>query len=62
MCLPRYAVEALELSPAVNARIGGQTHRAAIEPDGTLRLEEVTTGALGLGTGDPVDVFLTADL
>ncbi len=62
--VPRYAAEALDAHPRVVARLGRDRHPGTIEGDGerSVLVLDTDTNALGLGEGDAVDVYLTADL
>jgi len=63
--LPRYAAEAFDAHPRVDARIAG-THQSGhlqSTPDGDLLVfDHNELSQLGLGEGDQTDAFLTADL
>ncbi len=64
LSMPRYAAEALAAHPEVLARIGRERYPAVVERHGSqsLLVLDADTNALGLGEGDAVDVYLTADV
>lgn len=62
--VPRYAAEAFDAHPRLIARIGRDRHPGAIDWDDRKPVLVLDDGAgtAGLGDGDPIDVYLTADL
>ena len=65
LALPRYAAEAFEAHPRVNARIARSHQSGRIEPTPAgdlLVFDHDELSRLGLGENEKADAFLTADL
>ena len=65
LALPRYAAEAFEAHPRVNARIARSHQSGRIEPTPAgdlLVFDHDELSRLGLGENEKTDAFLTADL